>query len=578
MNRYYRAVAIGLLLGLFSVAFIRTAWVAEDAYISFRVLDNWLSGAGLVWNPGERVQVFTHPLWLFLLAPVTWVLHDPFWACLWLSYPLLLFVVYLLFKAGEVRPGGASAVLLLLLSSRSFIDYSSSGLENPLTHALFVSFLWVYWRWEKRPNQMMVLGVIFALLYLTRPDAVVIVIPAMLAIVIGHIRSGRGVYWPLTPGAALIAAWSAFAFFYFGSVVPNTALAKLGTGQSFAHSAQQALGGILWLARMDTLTLTIIAVGIGWALCSRHSAARILGLGMALWLLYYLSIGGDYMGGRFFSPVVLVASWILIDRLQTARFRIAHIWCAVLAVMLVVGLRPYHGFAPVLTEDEVVSEEVSGGLAATLLAPSDFHDFRIDKSGMADERGFYYRYLGLVPNLFEPGLRDKSPAALLGQQAQGVASTFLACNVGVFGYYARQTIYIIDPLALADPFLSRLPSRDGARVGHYERALPKGYVESQLSGGNQLNDPSLAKLWNLVVDVTRGDLYSAKRMLAIYELNFHGRDLMRAAAYDRNDLNLPGSEARGRTSFSCLGQEVGPYIWPIHQTQTGEAVVRLSKP
>src|SRR5258706_11724750 len=53
---------------------LRNAWVSEDAYITFRVIDNFFHGYGLRWNVHERVQAYTHPLWLLL--------HIPFYA-LW---------------------------------------------------------------------------------------------------------------------------------------------------------------------------------------------------------------------------------------------------------------------------------------------------------------------------------------------------------------------------------------------------------------------------------------------------------------------------------------------------------------
>ena len=38
--------------------------------------------------------------------------------------------------------------LLALIGSRAFMDYSTSGLENPLTHLLLACFLAVYFRDE----------------------------------------------------------------------------------------------------------------------------------------------------------------------------------------------------------------------------------------------------------------------------------------------------------------------------------------------------------------------------------------------------------------------------------------------
>ena len=51
------------------ISLIRTAWLSDDAYITFRTADNFIHGYGLVWNTAERVQTYTHPLWLALLTP-----------------------------------------------------------------------------------------------------------------------------------------------------------------------------------------------------------------------------------------------------------------------------------------------------------------------------------------------------------------------------------------------------------------------------------------------------------------------------------------------------------------------------
>ena len=60
-----RGMAI-LWLSLFSMALVRTAWVGDDAYFTFRTIDNFVHGYGLRWNIAERVQAYTHPLWMLL--------------------------------------------------------------------------------------------------------------------------------------------------------------------------------------------------------------------------------------------------------------------------------------------------------------------------------------------------------------------------------------------------------------------------------------------------------------------------------------------------------------------------------
>ena len=49
-------------LAAYAILLVRTAWMCDDAFITLRTVDNFVQGYGLVWNVGERVQVYTHPL------------------------------------------------------------------------------------------------------------------------------------------------------------------------------------------------------------------------------------------------------------------------------------------------------------------------------------------------------------------------------------------------------------------------------------------------------------------------------------------------------------------------------------
>jgi arabinofuranosyltransferase len=57
-----------LLLLVFLAVLLRTAWISDDGLISLRTVMNVTHGNGLTFNIGERVQTFTHPLWLALLT------------------------------------------------------------------------------------------------------------------------------------------------------------------------------------------------------------------------------------------------------------------------------------------------------------------------------------------------------------------------------------------------------------------------------------------------------------------------------------------------------------------------------
>jgi len=72
-----------LVTALLIFSVVRSAWLCDDAFITFRTADNFIHGYGLTWNVAERVQTYTHPLWLFLffrrlLRHARAVLHGHF--------------------------------------------------------------------------------------------------------------------------------------------------------------------------------------------------------------------------------------------------------------------------------------------------------------------------------------------------------------------------------------------------------------------------------------------------------------------------------------------------------------------
>ncbi len=66
LERFARPAAAALVT-LLLITLLRTAWVSDDAMITLRTLMNFEHGYGLRFNIDERVQAYTHPLWLFVL-------------------------------------------------------------------------------------------------------------------------------------------------------------------------------------------------------------------------------------------------------------------------------------------------------------------------------------------------------------------------------------------------------------------------------------------------------------------------------------------------------------------------------
>ena len=518
------------LLLVFSYVFINTAWVSEDAFITFRSVDQLLAGNGPVWNLGERVQVYTHPLWYGLLSLGTGLGLPSYWLSLLLSYLCLLGVLILLGRQAQAegaRPALLAVLALLLTLSRAFVDYSSSGLENPLLHLLLLVHIALYRSASPLARKYGWAMFVYGLLFLTRPDGIILTAPLMLHLWLQMLRARQP--WLKSTLLALLPVllWELFSLIYYGSLVPNTALAKLNMGYNAAalHHSARLYFQQSWL--FDPLSLGLIGlalpVGLLGGLGRRRPLPLLLALGLALQLAYLYRVGGDYMLGRFLSASVLLAVVLLLALLGDSRWptarratltQLGQRWrwpgLALLALLLL-GLSP--NYRP---------------------NPSYRHEYSVQ--GFNDQRGYNYDRRGLLAVLLRHGGRYSF------WDGQLPGRLVVACFVGVSGWRLPLDREIIDPLALTEPFLARLPAADGRNTGHYERALPPGYLPSRLEGKNLLQNKELAALYDDVEQVTRSPaLFSRERWAAIGRLN-SGHYQHLEFAFRRNDINLNGVE------------------------------------
>jgi arabinofuranosyltransferase len=498
-----------LFFWLFTLAFIATAWLAEDAFITFRVVANALHGFGLVWNVGERVQAYTHPLWFFLLAATSAICRiPPTWAAFGLGFLCLLANLGLMRKIAKPQSLAPWLCLFALLFSRSFIDWSSSGLENPLTHLLLLGFLAIFlFAPEKRALPW--LALFSGLLYLCRPDAAVLAFPALF-----------GTFWQAPEslgkkarqtalGLLPLFAWEAFSLFYYGALLPNTAIAKVFENSlSLPQAAANAWLCLDWTARYDWPGMALLLAGC--AICLwRPGKTRLVGIGFLLWLGYFFWVGGDYMAGRFFSAPICLAATLLAFCLQKQAGP-----CPEKAAGTRFSPKKAAWPAALL----LLSMPAAPQLRFTLFSPADFSWRKLEPHGrIIDTRSADYQN-GLLP-MAKPGWKPP------GWMAAGFAlrryppRLYVSYSIGMSAWAAGPEFLFLDPLGLADPFLARLPATPSRLPGHYVRALPPGYLESRLYGQNRLKDPALAALYADVQLATRAPLLDKRRAGAIWRLN-----------------------------------------------------------
>jgi arabinofuranosyltransferase len=496
--------AIILLLAIYLVFLIRNFWASDDAFITLRVVRNLFHGYGLNWNGAERVQVFTHPLWLLVLTPFYVLTRNPFLtlyaACFVFSTPAVFLLLYKISPPSWVLP----IVTAALLASKSFMDYSSSGLENPLSHLLILLFIWVFLRDEGLTNtQILLLSLLVSLSLLNRLDTLLIFLPAYLLILWLSRGNLRNISGNIILGFLPIILWEIFSLLYYGFPFPNSYYAKLTTGIPQAELYRQGWfyfqNSLIW----DHITLPVIALGVLFSFLQREPKRISLAVGIVLYLGYILRIGGDFMSGRFFStPFLLSLALILsLPKIRNTNIRPGFSLAAA-CLILFAGLTSYK--PPMLIQ----ATERNG---------------TIDKHGVADEKLVYFRCCSLLGQL-----KGNAPSKIVDDarkaEQEGVRLVIRE-SIGVYGFYTGPDVYIMDKVCLSDPLRARLPVTGAWRIGHFYRDYPLGYPESIEAGFvNRIREPHLHEYYDRLMLITRGELLSPERLKTIIIFNLGAYD------------------------------------------------------
>lgn len=486
-----------LLLVLFVVVVVKSAWLADDAYITLRTVNHWLDGFGPVWNIGERVQAYTHPLWMLLLSGVIGITREYYFTTILLSivisaaaYALVVF---------RLAADWVSATLggLILVLSKAYIDFSTSGLENALTHLLLAAFLVLYMAQAGRRRALANLGWLAfcaALGSVNRLDTLLLFLPPLAMALFEQ----RGRRWRALGVAALgflpLVIWELFSIVYYGFPVPNTYYAKLGTGIALAAQLQQGLFYFMQSIGADPITMAAIVAGVALPWLVRDRRTQPISIAIILYLLYVLRIGGDFMSGRFLTAPLLCAVVILVVYPLAARPQL-QIGTAFAAVLLL-------GFA--------------NPAQSPWLSNVTYRVAEIDNKGIADERGHYYQTYGLLPS-------NRNNRLTAGGEILGTPdpADFSHCGIGMRGFQASPYTRIVDFCGLADALIARLPALDATdwRIGHPIRKVPDGYLGTVRTGRNQIVDPGVAKFYDRLQVVIAGPLFAPERWAEIWRFN-----------------------------------------------------------
>jgi arabinofuranosyltransferase len=430
MTRRYPLLLLAAVLAMA----VAHAWTSDDAFITFRVVEQWLAGHGPVFNAGERVQVFTHPLWLLVLTAWAACGASLFPGAMGLALALFATGLALLYGGWRDKPVALALVAVAMFFSPSMVDFATSGLETALTFALFAAALAAL-----RHGYSRAAIVALALLPLNRLDLLPWALP------FAWIAARPGIRPRVTALVALgvpALAWIVFSTIYYGAPLPNTAYAKLG------DSAWDRLDrGIAYIAASlvnDPGAIALVVMGMVPGLRAARSPegdARISRAALAsaaIALAYAAWAGGDFMLGRFLLPALWAMAAAILAAFPAggipARREAAFALAVTGAALLVTGQSTTHLWI---------------GMTATS------NERSVVLHGALDERRFYLPELGA----WSAHRLDASqlPASTAPREPVG--------PLGVVGY-RHLGEPIVDVYALADPFLARIAPLPDGRAGH----------------------------------------------------------------------------------------------------------------
>jgi len=483
------AALLSLALAYGAARQVLDADLVDDAYIFLRYAVNVAEGNGPVFNPGERVEGYTSPLWLALLVIPAAARLDLAVASRWMGASFGLATLALLFVASRRRlPGTSLLPPLFLATTPAFVYWTWAGMETALFTFLFLAAFLAFLREVEGSGGMGGTGACFALALLARPDMAAL-LPVYLAAIALLVRPWRtALPWKLATflaPLALPALHLAWRRAFYGSFLPNTYWAKVGVPSTslleagirytihFALAYQLPLWGTVVLA-------ALLLDGTE----GRRARVRLLGFGLAVaatWLAATASVGGDHFGMfRLFVPLLpllALTAGVAVEAILPARpiagWKRGVLTAAALATVLLLNgaIYVYHGG--------------SRGREEVALARAWAEVGRWLRRNVPPETTVASVMVGAIP--YESGLRTLD---LVGLTEAHIAQHGLVRPTDPVGHQKRDTEYVLtrrpDLIVFQSSGLHFHPIHPGGKV-------PPG--QYPLAFEDLVNDPRTRKLY-----------------------------------------------------------------------------------
>ena len=530
------------VLIIMAVLMVRLAWLGDDALITLRTALNVSHGWGPGFNYTENVQAYTHPLWFLAWMTLGTVTGEWILSILAFGVALSLASVAVVLWVTRSITVTVGAALVLTLSN-SFMEYSTSGLENPLgwfVLGLSTLALWTVFNHQGAkplPTYVWVAASgLLAAVILTRFDLVVILAPTVLLILVVQRREWQRLLLMFGVAVLPIVGWLAWSWITYGSFLPNTFLAKRNLEIPVVEIWLQGVR-YLWVSSTnDPVTAIVIFAAVVALLVWGNSFFRAGALGVAAYLAYVVYVGGDFMSGRFLAAPFYLGVLLLVmlisyrtgihQSLSRREGRDLQVIGIVLVALLLltasIDRTPTALAAPTAARwDDREAGNIYDARGKFLELDKGLEQWAFSWDEPRQDPTFSaVASLNTVaplrdiraaanawPRFGEVELRTARFPAADGTIDYLPNEVGIVCGLlGSSGILTGPTVHWIDTCALADRYLANRAfqgSNFDWLVGHYVREVPKGYAQAVYEGDSRLViDPQSARdletLWSVI--------------------------------------------------------------------------------
>jgi len=290
------------------------AWGSDDAYISYRYAENLIGGAGLVFNPHDRVEGYTNFLYVLVCALIMLVLPNHVFILSFAvntgCYVAAACVLYAFLRKETDSVSARLGTLAFCLCPILWV-WPGSGLETSAVMLVQVSiFVTVYSLVDTRSRKRFLLLIgLTVISVLLRADGFIFPLICMAALFLK--RRYRYAFQGTFILLAVVGVYIICRYLYYGDVLPNTYYAKV-SGPLFSR-VYTSIHQFIALVRYQGLYLYLapmFVAGVIW-LCRMIESRKLAIDGIPLLpfiagglVVYWLYVGGDVFHERFLITLI----------------------------------------------------------------------------------------------------------------------------------------------------------------------------------------------------------------------------------------------------------------------------------